>query len=111
MRGLRVRGERRVHFTHERDVIQKDIVAKLVSAAFRTRIYFGQGKSDAVRDECLRSAVNDLAPEGVLRLVLESRDHAGDQSDRRIIRSALADGGTSSDLAYEHLYAHEEPAL
>jgi hypothetical protein len=47
----------------------------------------------------------------VLRLVLESRDHHGNQSDRRIIRATLAICGRFPDLAYEHRYAHEEPAL
>jgi len=111
MRGLRSRGERRVHFTHERDTIQKDIAARLVAAALRTRIYQGQGRSEAVRDQCLRAAVSDIAPEGVLRLVLESRDHKGNLSDRRTIQSALTSCGTSPDLAYEHMFAHEEPAL
>lgn len=109
MRGLRARGERRVHFKHERDVVQKDIAAKLVARAFRTRIYQGTGKPEAVR--CLRAAVGDIAPEGVARLVLESRDHHGNQSDRLIIRSALAACGAAPDLAYEHMYSYEEPAL
>lgn len=112
MRGLRVPGERKIHFKHERDTIQKDIAAGLVSAELRTRVYLGHGRAEAVRELCLRALVIELADMGMCRLVLDSRGHDGDQSDRRIIHLALAATTLASDaVAYEHLRSHEEPAL
>jgi hypothetical protein len=111
MRGLRVPGERKLHFKHERDTIQKDIAAALVSAELRTRVYLGHGRAEAVRERCLRRLVADLSGAGMRRLVLDSRGHGGDQSDRRIIHSALTVSGVElAAVSYEHFRSHGEPA-
>jgi hypothetical protein len=112
MRSLRVPGERKLHFKSERDAVKKDVAAALVSAQVRTRVYLGRGQSDAVREQCLRAAVSDLASMGLRRLVLDRRWPDGNVSDRRIILAALLGARMRPDaITYEHLRSHEEPAL
>ena len=112
MRSLRVAGARKVHFKHERDSVKKDIAAALVAARVRARVYVGHGQADAVRASGLRAAVTDLVAVGLRRLVLDSRWQDGDQSDRRIIHSALRRSQVPLDrVTYEHFRSHEEPAL
>jgi hypothetical protein len=112
MRSLRVAGERKVHFTHERDSIKKDVIAALVSARVPTRVYVGHGHAEAVRERGLRAAVEDLAASGLQRLVLDARWHAGNQVDRAIIHATLLRAHARPEaVTYEHLSSHEEPAL
>ncbi len=49
LRGLRMPGERKLHFKHERDAVQKDIAARLVETGLRGHIYYGRGLDEAVR--------------------------------------------------------------
>jgi hypothetical protein len=112
MRGLRVRGERKVHFKHEREPIQKKIAAELVSRQLRTRVYTGTGRPEVVRQLALHELVLDVLSLGTRRLVLDSRGRVGDQADRRVIHSALRAAKAEPDtLSYEHVRSHEEPAL
>jgi hypothetical protein len=112
MRSLRVAGERKVHFTHERDSIKKDVAAALVASEVRTRVYAGRGQADAVRARGLRAAVRDLSGEGLRRLVLDARWHDGNQSDRGIIHATLLHAHACPDaVTYEHMSSHEEPIL
>jgi hypothetical protein len=112
MRGLRVAGERKVHFAHERETIQKRILSTLVSANIRTRVYVGHGRPDSTRADVMRMMVADLVSVGMSRLVLDSRGRDRDQLDARVIQSALARAGVNSDkVTYDHLRSHDEPAL
>ncbi len=123
LRGLRLPGERRVHFQAERDPRRAKIVSSLVNAGLRTRVYVGQGRMEEVRRLCLQRLVGDAIKAGAARIVLESRGHALDRKDRNIIAARLS---AESDLpekcsrqrtavptrpTYEHLQPHEEPAL
>ena len=110
MRSLRMPGARRIHFKHERDAVRKDIAAAMVEAPLRARIYFGRGKAEEVRRALLTALVLDLAPDGLARLVLDSRDRVGDHADRQVIHEAMrASGGDT--FGFAHLRSHEEPAL
>jgi hypothetical protein len=112
MRGLRVPGERKLHFKSERDTIKKDIAAAIVAAGIPVRIYVGHGQADAVRERGLQVAVYDLVAVGLQRLVMDARWHDGNQSDRRVIHAALLRTDTRPEtVSYEHLSSHEEPAL
>jgi hypothetical protein len=112
MRGLRVPGERRLHFKSERDTIKKDIAGALVSGQVRTRVYCGRGEPGAARQRLLEALVADLMALDVRRMVFDSRGPDRDQADRRIVHSALTCTGVDLDLVtYEHLRSHEEPAL
>ncbi|HEV2781473.1 MAG TPA: hypothetical protein VGX25_18990 [Actinophytocola sp.] len=112
MRSLTVAGARKVHFKHERDSIKKDIVAALVSARARARVYLGCGEPETVGELVLRALVTDLAWAGMRRIVLDSRGQERDQVDRRIIRSTLVAAGIDTEtVTYEHLQSHEDPAL
>jgi hypothetical protein len=112
MRKLSVAGARKVHFKHERDSIKKDIVAAMVSANVRARVYLGRGQAEAVREDGLYAAVQDLAELGLRRLVLDGRWEEGNHADRRIIRAALVGSKVELDkVTYVHMRSHEEPAL
>lgn len=87
------------------------IAAELVTAGVRGRVYLGHGPAEAVRAACLTKLVADVVERKALRLVLESRGHAGDRSDRRVIHNAIHDRWVAHKLVYEHLRPHEDPAL
>lgn len=112
MRGLRVPGERRLHFHNERDTVKKDTVSALVAAEVATRVYSGHGQPDAAREHILRALVIDVASAGLRRLVLDSRGPSRDNLDRRTIHAALASTATNlGSVTYEHMRSHEEPVL
>ncbi len=95
MRRLCLPGEWRVHFQAERDARRRMITAELVTAGIRGRVYFGHGPAEAICGVCLTEPVADVVARGAGRLVLESRDHAGDRVDRRVIHNAVRDRGGS----------------
>jgi hypothetical protein len=112
MRGLRVAGERRLHFKSESDAVKKDVVGRLVDAGVRTRIYVGRGHSEAARQVCLARLVEDLLDLGARRMLLDSRGHEEDFLDRRVVVNVLQRRGVGSDrLVYEHLASHGDAAL
>ncbi|MFD7655093.1 hypothetical protein ACFV4N_14055 [Actinosynnema sp. NPDC059797] len=112
MRGLRVAGERRLHFKSESDTVRKDVIGRLVDAGFRSRVYFGRGPAEAVRQACLADLVADLVEEPVARLVLDARGRTEDRLDRRVITRSLRECGVPDDsISYEHMSSHGDPAL
>ncbi|SDC77473.1 hypothetical protein [Actinokineospora iranica] len=110
MRKMCLPGERRVHFQAEQDSRRRLIIGRLVEAGLQGRIYLGAGRPDRVRAACLTALVEDIVKANAYRLVVESRDAAGDRLDRAVIHRALANAGTAP-LAYEHLRGHEDPNL
>ena len=111
LRGLRMPGERKVHFKSERDAVQKDIAARLAETGLRGHIYHGRGLDEAVRGACLTRLVADALVEGCTRFVLDSRGLEGDRADRRTVARVLQRHDAVDKMAYEHLRSHEDPAL
>ncbi|SMC92527.1 hypothetical protein SAMN05661093_02853 [Kibdelosporangium aridum] len=106
LRGLCLAGERRLHFKSENDSRRRLIIARMVAAEFRVRVYFGKGPSEAVRGTLLDHVVADAIELGVQRLVLDSRDQAGNKRDRSRLAKTPA---RVHDLLYEHMPSSSEP--
>lgn len=109
--GLRLRGQRRVHFSSERDRRRKQIVRALADAGVHAVIYEGLGhrtEKDA-RDAVVGQLTDDVTAMGAGRLVLE-RDESTVASDKQIIMRRLAKAG-NRELRYDHCRAHEECLL
>jgi hypothetical protein len=98
------------HFQAEHDTRRRKILAALVSAGIRARVYLGTGRPERVRSMCLDRLVADAVELEADRLVLESRGVAADRTDRATIHRILA-GVAADRLAYEHLCPHEDPVL
>jgi hypothetical protein len=112
LRSLCLPGQRRVHFQSERDGRRREIIARLVGIGARARVYVGEGSAALVRSACLRRLVEDLVKFDARRLVVESRGHEADRTDRHMIAATLHNNGIEPDrLVYEHLKPHEEPGL
>jgi len=111
LRALRQGAQPRIHFQAEGDPRRLKIVAELVSAGLRTRVYTGCGPDEAVRQACLQRLVHDLVAMGAQRLVLEGRGRREDLADRHTIRHVLGPRPSSAGLVYEHLRSHEDPLL
>lgn len=60
LRGLCLPGERRVHFQFERDTRRRTVIARLVAAGVRVRIYEADGPAAAARAAGLTRLVEDL---------------------------------------------------
>lgn len=109
LRGLRARGDRRVHLQSEGDARRRVILARLIRANLRCWVYAARGRPEEARAACLAHLVSDAVKAGVPRIVLESRGAVLDRSDRRVIAAACRPD--HAELRYEHLRPHEEPLL
>ena len=90
LRELRLPGERRIHFKHERDSWRREIAARLVTADLQTRIHCSRDPdTDLAREFCLQALVARLVEEDARRLVIESRD-GRDVAERAQIGRLLA---------------------
>ncbi|WP_236789157.1 hypothetical protein [Amycolatopsis sp. GM8] len=106
LRGLLLPGERRVHFNKETDSRRKLVISRLAAAEIKAWVYTGKGNNELVRCALLGRIVTDALPIQATRLVLDSRDAAGNARDRSVIAGALA--GEHS-LTYEHMPSSTEP--
>lgn len=111
LRALRQGAQPRIHFQAEGDARRRKIVAELVAAGLRTRVYTGRGYAEAVRQACLQRMTRDLVATGTRRLVLEARGRREDLGDQHTIRKVLGSRPSAAGLEYEHLRPHEEPLL
>ncbi|GLZ34004.1 hypothetical protein Lesp02_61920 [Lentzea sp. NBRC 105346] len=108
MRGLLLPGERRVHFKSEKDSRRKYIVSRLVEKSFEVIALAVPARGEAARAGLLERLAEEAINRGVTRLVLDSRDPAGNGRDRIVLaRTKLRDAG----LVYEHIQSSAEPAL
>jgi hypothetical protein len=84
--GLRLPGQRRIHFSAESDARRKVILRALVDAGLEARIYDATSIKDIqlARDTAVARLVDDAAELGVELLVLE-RDDESVAADRKTI--------------------------
>lgn len=108
---LQMPGQRRVHFTKERDSRRREILSAICGFSPVLRLYHARSIPNlkAARDACLERLVDDLAETDARMLVLERDDSVVDK-DRRLIAHHAAKVGYPN-LRYVHLRAHEEPLL
>jgi hypothetical protein len=112
MRGLVLKGQRRVHMTKESDPRRKVIVATLVGAGIRANVYDAgrrYGRELDAREACLRALVDDIARHPDSMLILEQDDSLLDW-DRRCLYAQTRAAGTTS-LRYEHRRAATDQLL
>jgi hypothetical protein len=109
---LRLPGQRRVHFSSERDGRRKQIIRVLIESGVQSVIYDAatHRSEKAARDAVIGLLADDAAAMGADRLVLE-RDDSNVASDRRAIREHLVKAGRHDAVRYDHLRAHEECLL
>ena len=113
VRGLQLRGQRRVHFSSENDPRRKEILKGLQGLPVNVVVFDASAcphNGKTPRDVALERLVDHLAKMGAQRLVLE-RDDSVFASDRKVIRDRALIAGCLDSLAYEHMRAHEEPLL
>ncbi|MGI8414348.1 MAG: hypothetical protein ACR2QA_18020 [Solirubrobacteraceae bacterium] len=112
MRGLVLRGQRRVHMKKESDPRRRAIAAAICGAGVSATVYdAGQRyryELDA-RAACLRGVVKDAAGRGETMLVIEQDDSLVDWDRRRLY--ALAREARLPLLRYEHRRASAEQLL
>jgi hypothetical protein len=112
MRGLVLKGQRRVHMTKESDPRRKVIVATLVKAGIRANVYDagrGYGHELDAPQACLRALVDDIARHPDSMLILKQDDSLLDW-DRRCLYAQTRAAGTAS-LRYEHRRAATDQLL
>ncbi|MEU0883308.1 hypothetical protein ABZ345_32270 [Lentzea sp. NPDC005914] len=108
MRSLLLPGERRVHFKSEKDSRRKFIVSRIVERTFEVVVLSSSEKGDSARAVLLERLVTEAVDRGVSRLVLDSRDHAGNGRDRVVLAHTKA---RDAGIVYEHIQSSAEPAL
>lgn len=101
---LKMPGQRRVHFTTERDSRRREILEVIVATGARIRIYDAgrHGKDQrSARRACLDAVVDDLAVLKSEMLVVE-RDDSVIEADRRWLYERVRVAKCSSTLRYFH---------
>ena len=108
---LRLKGQRRIHFTKESDRRRRTILSTMTSLRVTAHIYsLGSCLSDEEgRRRCLTALVDDAATLGVSRIVLE-QDDSVIAFDRQVLALELASRDNKS-VTYRHERAASEPLL
>jgi len=110
--GLRLPGQRRVHFSSERDGRRRKILKELTAAGVSAVVYDApRARTEKeARDAIIGQLTDDVTAMGAALLVLEQDDSIV-ASDKQIIIERLDKAGSRDLLRYEHLRAHAEPLL
>jgi len=111
VRGLTLRGQRRVHFTKESDSRRRLILSEFERLGVRSHVYVVRGRSEAeARELCLRAVAVEAATSGATAIVLEA-DESLVAWDRRVLYRELGVLGLRDRVTYRHEAAHAEPLL
>lgn len=108
----RMPGQRRIHFTGERNSRRLIILDTIMELGVAAVVYDATGHPDQIqgRAACLAELVADAAEWKASRLVLEIDDAAA-QADRALLYGLVRDRGLVDNLRYYHMRAHEECLL
>lgn len=112
MRGLVLKGQRRVHMKKEDDSRRRAIAAAICGAGVVATVYDAGRRYPReldARNACLQALIEDVAAKREVRLVLEQDDSLLDW-DRRTLYALTRQSG-AVDLRYEHRRAAVEPVL
>ena len=110
LRGLRLRGQRKLHFADESDSRRRTILSALGRRSIETRIYTATHRSQVeARSAIMRAMVVDLRSHGVIRLILDARE-GQDHVDRAAIRRIVG-GHPDPPFEYQHHPSATEPLL
>ncbi len=112
LQGLRMKGQRRVHFVNESDSRRKLICSTMQSLPVLVDVYDASAIRDMrkARAQVLDAVVADLAAAGCGRLVIE-RDDSLVASDREVLFRAVRRHGVAEALDYVHVRGHEDEML
>lgn len=110
--GLRLPGQRRLHFVGERDSRRLQIVRTFIDAGVTATIYEANGIRDLklARDAVITRLTDDALRQRAQMLVLELDDSLEAQ-DRLVIREQLRKADRQDAFRYEHRRAYEECLL
>lgn len=109
---LRLPGQRRLHFTKERDSRRRKILSVLARTGVEAVIYDASGYRNPAeaRPACLDRLVRDCADRRAELLVLEQDDSVL-ASDRRALYTCVRKAGCGDTLRYEHRHGRHESLL
>lgn len=112
MRMLLLPGQRRLHFTKERDDRRRAILSTMCELDVEARVYVAPaGLSEvSARPLCLEALIQEAFEVGAKRLVLE-RDDSAVLRDNRLLSARISKADHEEGLSYEHMRAHEENLL
>jgi hypothetical protein len=110
--GLRLPGQRRLHFVGESHSRRLQIIKAFADAEVGTTIYEASGIRDfkVARDAVITRLTSDALRQGAQMMVLELDDSLESQ-DRWVIREQLKKADRQDALRYEHRRAYEECLL
>ncbi|GAA4685444.1 hypothetical protein GCM10023197_46580 [Gordonia humi] len=107
---LRMKGQRRIHFTKESDSRRRAICSMLCTLDVEVTIYKARDRDPRVaRAAALAAVVADLAAANATQLIIE-RDDPAAAADRATLYRAVHDHGVPN-LSYDLRRPHEEPGL
>lgn len=111
VRELVLPGQRRIHFTKERDDRKRLILSKFTTFGVQAQIFHSPAKNDAAgREACLTALVEHASKHAHTKIVLE-RDESIEQSDRRTLFREVHKHGLTEALSYALEPPHLEPLL
>lgn len=111
VRSLVLPGQRRIHFTKERDKRKRLILSRLVDLGVRAQVFYCAAKSAVVgREVCLTAIVAHAVEHKCFRIVFE-RDESTERADRKFLYGEVRKRGLADVFKYDFKASHDEPLL
>jgi len=111
VRSLVLPGQRRIHFTKERDERKRLILSKLIALGVRVQVFHCAAKRAVDgREVCLAALVAHAAEQKCFRIVFE-RDESIEHADRKFLYGEVRKRGLADVLKYDFKAPHDEPLL
>ena len=111
VRSLVLSGQRRIHFTKERDERKRLILSRLIHLGVRAQVFYCAAKSAVVgREVCLTALVSYAAEQKCFRIVFE-RDESIERADRKFLYGEVRKRGLADVFKYDFKVPHDEPLL
>ena len=111
VRSLVLPGQRRIHFTKERDKRKRLILSRLVDLGVRAQVFYCAAKSAVVgREACLAALISYAAEQKCFKIVFEC-DESIERADRKFLYGEVRKRGLANVVKYDFKAPRDEPLL
>lgn len=110
MKSLIPPGQRRLHFSKERDDRRRQFLSRIVELPMHAAFFSATGHAVPARRSCLQDALVSLADRPVSRVVIELAEPEYER-DRKSIAEVAESVPWLKTASVEHLPAHADPML
>lgn len=103
-------GQRRLHFSKERDDRRRQFLARIVELPIQAAFFSAAGHAVPARRACLQDVLASMADRPVSRLVIELAEPEYER-DRQSIAEVVEKVPWLKTVSVEHMRGHSDPML